>query len=255
MKQTKLPALLAAGFLALALVSAGQLVRYYSQGRQAEAAFEDLAQSALPAREPEEDSRSAEAAEAPLPAYAPLHEKNLDYWGWLRIGDTAIDYPVMHTPEDPEHYLHRDFDGSFSSRGVPFLDGACTEEGGNLLIYGHHMKDGTMFGTLPAYAKADYWQAHPSIRLQTAAGEETYTVLAAFYTKVYTGDDTGVFRYYQYTDLTDPDVFREYVQQAQAAALYDTGVTAEYGDRLLTLSTCSYHTQDGRFVVVARAEA
>ena len=253
MKNQRLPIVLAVLFLVLFQMSAGQLVRYYNQGRQTEAAFAKLAQFALPVGEPEgEEPPSDSPAETLLPSYTPLHEKNLDYWGWLRIEGTQIDYPVMYTPDEPEKYLHRDFDGNPSSRGVPFLDENCTEEGGNLIIYGHHMKDGTMFGTLPAYVKVDYWQAHPTVRLQTEAGEETYTVLAAFYTKVYTQEDIGVFRYYQYTDLTDPDTFSEYIAQVKAAALYDTGVTAEYGDRLLTLSTCSYHTQNGRFVVIAR---
>ena len=254
MKYPKLPALLAALFLALVLVSAAQLAQYYGAGYQAEEDFRALARSALPAQEPEGEEQFSAPAEDPLPAYEPLHEKNPDYWGWLRVEGTSIDYPVMYTPEDPERYLHRDFDGNDSSRGVPFLDGACTEEGGNFIIYGHHMKDGTMFGTLPAYAEQDYWKAHPTIALSTASGQHTYTVLAAFYAKAYDRADTGVFRYYQYTNLSDPEIFDEFLDQVGEAALYETGVTAAYGDRLLTLSTCSYHTRDGRFVVVARED-
>lgn len=254
MKYPKLPAFLAVLFLALALVSAGQLARYYRQGQQAEKVFSALARSALPAQEPEGEEPSSVPAEDPLPAYEPLHEKNQDYWGWLRVEGTSIDYPVMYTPEDPERYLHRDFDGNDSPWGVPFLDGACTEEGGNSIIYGHHMKDGSLFGALPAYAEQDYWKAHSTIALSTASGKHTYTVLAAFYAKAYDQADTGVFRYYQYTDLSDPETFDEFLDQVGEAALYETGVTAEYGDRLLTLSTCSYHTRDGRFVVVARED-
>ena len=75
-------------------------------------------------------------------------------------------------------------------------------------------------------------------------------MVAAFYSQAYDSQEEGAFRYYQYTDLSDPQVFSEYVRQAKAASLYDTGVTPRPGDRLLTLSTCSYHTRDGRFVVV-----
>ena len=85
--------------------------------------------------------------------------------------------------------------------------------------------------------------------------EGGYEVLAAFYSEIYPVDAEGVFRYYEYADLSDPERFTEYVEQAKAAALYDTGIAAQYGDRLLTLSTCSYHTDNGRFVVVARKAA
>ena len=76
--------------------------------------------------------------------------------------------------------------------------------------------------------------------------------MAAFYSRAYTDRDQDVFRYYQYTDLSDSEIFDEYVRQVKEAALYDTGISAQYGDSLLTLSTCSRHVQDGRFVVVAR---
>ena len=158
----------------------------------------------------------------------------------------------MYIPEEPEYYLHRDLDGNSSVRGVPFWDGDCTDSCGNSIIYGHHMKDNTMFGTLPDYAKEDYWRAHPTIRLQTADGEHTYAVMASFYAKAYNQEDTDVFRYYQYANLTDLDDFDAFIEQVTKAALYDTGITAEYGDQLLTLSTCDTYTNNGRFVVVAK---
>lgn len=92
------------------------------------------------------------------------------------------------------------------------------------------------------------------IRFDTLYERGKYEVMAAFYSKVYDVDEQGVFRYYEYTDLSSPERFQEYVEQVKATALYDTGVTAECGDQLLTLSTCSYHTADGRFVVVAKKE-
>ena len=114
------------------------------------------------------------------------------------------------------------FNGEDSQSGVPFLSASCYEGCGNYLIYGHNMKSGSMFATLLAYADRDFWGQHPSIR------------------------------FYQYTDLCDPDIFTEYMEQVQEAALYDTGINAKHGDSLLTISTCSYHTKNGRFVVVAR---
>ena len=183
-----------------------------------------------------------------------MKEKNPDFWGWIKIDDTALSYPVMHTPEEPEYYLRRDFEGAYSLRGVPFLDGRCYDGCGNYIIYGHYMKDGTMFGSLQAYAKPAYCEEHPTITLNTANGCEVYTVMAAFYSQVYKQEDTRVFRYYQYADLSNEADFAAYVEQVKKAALYDTEVNAQYGEQLLTLSTCSYHTDDGRFVVVAKKQ-
>ena len=236
------------------LLSSIKVANYFMGGWKTEAAFRALERSAEQMPQQTDTSQGNEQAKnnLPLPDYDTLHERNPDYWGWIRIDDTPVNYPVMYTPEEPERYLHRDFDGNSSVRGVPFLDGSCTDRCGNLIIYGHHMNDSTMFGTLPSYAKEDYWRSHPTILLRTADGEHTYEVMAAFYSKVYDQKDTDVFRYYQYTDLTDPDDFKAYMEQVTDAALYDTGVTAEYGDQLLTLSTCSYHTSNGRFVVAAK---
>lgn len=159
MKRRVFFSLLAFLCLGLFLLSAVRLAVYFQEGRRTEAAFQALAQSAeeSPQQKPPAQDAIQENEQAPsLPAYESLHERNPDYWGWLRIEGTQIDYPVMYTPEEPEKYLHRDFDGNPSARGVPFLDASCTGNCGNYLLYGHHMKDGTMFGTLSAYAKADY---------------------------------------------------------------------------------------------------
>lgn len=184
--------------------------------------------------------------------YAPLFEANPDLFGWLRIEGTSIDYPVMYTPEEPERYLRRAFDGRYSHSGTPFIDGACPPEGCFYLIYGHNMKSNTMFGPLLNYREEQFCREHAVICFDTLSEQREYQVMAAFYSKVYEVGQEGVFRYYEYTDLTDPAVFEEYVNQACQASLYETGVTAEYGDQLITLSTCDYHTDDGRFVVVAK---
>ena len=191
--------------------------------------------------------------------YRPLVLENSDLAAWLTIGGTAVDYPVLYTPEDPEHYLHRAFDGSRALSGSLFIGAGCRPDGANVIIYGHNMRDGSMFGSLTRYASRDYAEAHPEIlydRLLPEGGHErlTFQVMAAFYSRVYRVDERDVFRYYRGTDLSEPEAFAAYVEEVMAASLYDLGVTASCGDRLLTLSTCSYHTEDGRFVVVARAE-
>lgn len=105
---------------------------------------------------------------------------------------------------------------------------------------------------LPEYADEAFWREHPKIRFDTIYEPGEYKVLAAFYAKVYRSQDENVFRFYRYTDLSEPETFDEYLNGVSSSALYDTGVTATYGDQLLTLSTCSYHTPDGRFVIVAK---
>ncbi len=195
------------------------------------------------------------AGPAPLPQYAQLWAMNSEFFGWLTIEDLEIDYPVMYSPVRPEYYLKRDFYGKESLTGVPFIDEKCPRDGNYYLIHGHHITDlrfKSMFGKLFAYDDAAYWREHPTFRFDTVYEEREYEVLAAFYTKIYFEEDKDVFRYYRYTDLRDPAVFEEYVREVKAAACYDTGVTAVYGDELIALSTCSYHDANGRFVIVAK---
>ena len=170
------------------------------------------------------------------------------------IKDGNLDFVLDVEGTDEFSELCRDFEEAYSLRGVPFLDARCYDGCGNYIIYGHYMKDGTMFGSLQAYAKPAYCEAHPTITLNTATGCADYTVMAAFYSQVYSQEDSRVFRYYQYADLSNEADFAAYVEQVQKAALYDTGVNAQYGEQLLTLSTCSYHTDEGRFVVVAKKQ-
>ena len=177
--------------------------------------------------------------------YAVLKEENGNLFGWVKIAGTKLDYPVMYTPEEPEYYLHRAFDKSSSVSGVPFLDGNYIDGGKHYLIYGHNMKNGTMFHTLLNYVKADFWKEHPTITFDTLQDNGMYTVIGVFYSRVYYQDETDVFRFYAYQDLSDPVLFSEYVDNVTAASLYDTGETAKYGDTLLTLVTCSYHAEMG----------
>jgi len=195
---------------------------------------------------------TATPAPVPLPQYAPLYEQNSDFFGWLTIEGTIIDYPVMYTPDRPEYYLNRSFNGSFSYSGVPFIDAKCPADGNYYLIYGHHMQNKTMFGHLPDYASVDFCAEHPIINFDTVYESRRYQVVAALYSQIYDDGEKDVFRYYDYADLTDEQVFNEYVGHVLAGAIYDTGVPIEYGDELLALSTCNYHTAEGRFVVVAK---
>ncbi len=126
-----------------------------------------------------------DAATGMLVPYLPFYEENPDFYGWICIDGTKVNYPVMYTPTDPEYYLRRAFDGSDARSGTPFLDASCTEEGNLYVVYGHRMKNRTMFGTLPYYEKRDYWAEHPYIYFDTLYEQGTYEIVAAFYSKIY----------------------------------------------------------------------
>lgn len=229
------------------------LVYDYIRSKHERQAYEELARYVQELR--------TEADEGPMevPKYAEsgvlyqydeLWQKNKDMAGWLSLEGTSLDYPVMLTPEEPEYYLRRAFDGSSSDSGSLFLDSTWTPESNHAIIYGHNMKNGTMFGNLLRYESSQYAQEHPVIRFDTLRQEGEYRVLAMFYNRDDDSSQAG-FPYYKYADLSDPQRFAEYVSNVKAVSLYNTGVSAEYGDKLLTLSTCSYHTANGRFVLVA----
>lgn len=184
-------------------------------------------------------------------SYEELKRQNEDFYGWVSIENTPLNYPVMYTPNDSFYYLRRDFEEQYSIRGVPFLDGEYREGFNNYLIYGHNTDDGTMFAELHKYEDRDYYLKHKIIKFDTLNENGEYEIISVFKSKVYKDDEEG-FRYYNYLDLSGQATFEEYISKVKDNSLYDTGVSAKYSDQILTLSTCSYHEKDGRFVVVAK---
>lgn len=222
------------------LTSAGVLLYYWQQDRHDARVRNEVS-----------DLRPDDSAE-PDSAFVGLLEENPDTIGWLRVEGTEIDDVVMHAPAKPDKYLHLDFYGNYSVRGTYYVAEACdVRTSDNIIIYGHHMKDGTMFGALVAFQSADFAAAHPTIRFHTLYADHTYEIVAAINTRILSDGEPG-FRYYEYTGSGDAERFEQYWSFILQNRLYDTGVTLEPGDRLLTLSTCAYHTADGRFIVVAR---
>ncbi len=186
-----------------------------------------------------------------LEKYRELYGQNSDLAGWLAIEGTAIDYPVMQC-DDNEYYLHHDFYGQDSKYGCLYVkDMADFAAGTNFIIYGHNMKDGSMFGDLDLYQKESFYREHPAISFDTLYEERVYDIVAVFRSQVYK-EEEDVFKYYQFYQADTPEEFEYFYTNIKELSLYDTGVTAEYGDRFLTLSTCAYHVEDGRFVVVAK---
>ncbi|MCM1113734.1 MAG: class B sortase [Muribaculum sp.] len=178
---------------------------------------------------------------------------NDDMAAWLRIEDTGVDYPVMWTPREETYYLYRNFEGRDDQNGClildtdSFLDPLST----NLIIHGHNMRSGAMFGNLTEYEKETYCKEHNLITLYTEQVERRYEVIAVFRSQVYKKTDT-VFKFYKFFQADTQEEFDDFYRNIKALSLYDTGVTAEFGDHFITLSTCVYHVEQGRFVVVAK---
>lgn len=178
-----------------------------------------------------------------------LHEQNNDCVAWISIEGTVINYPVMYRPGQKDYYLHRDFYGNDLYAGSLYIAEICHKESDNLIIYGHNMNNGTMFGELDRYEKEAFYQAHRYICLETLNETRFYEIICVSKTPVYTAND---FQYYGFADADSAEDFNEYLAQCQKRSLYDTGLTAEYGDHLLTLSTCEYSQKNGRLLVVAK---
>ena len=187
-----------------------------------------------------------------LDEYKNLYNMNKKLIGWLKIDDTIIDYPVMQT-SDNEYYLDHNINQEKDRNGALFLDKDCDvlKPSTNLIIYGHHMKSGRMFGNLDDYASESYYKKHSVIQFDTIYEKGTYEIMYVFRSKVYSEAEV-VFKYYQFIECYSEQEFDSYMKEMAAMSLYDTGVTAKYGDRLLTLSTCDSSEENGRFVVVAK---
>ena len=204
-------------------------------------------------KDPVEETTTEATSNEPviLEKYSALYERNHDFFGWLIIPDTNIDYPVMFSPDRPLEYLKHDFYGKTSYAGVPFLDADCDPNGGYYLVYGHRMRTGIMFAGLINYEKQSFWETHSTLLFDTLYEERTYLIVLAMRARVLNREETG-FRYYSYTSLDTESDFEEYMQQAKKLALYDTGVSVSFGDEILVLSTCDHYTSGGRFVIVAK---
>ena len=188
-----------------------------------------------------------------MPKYAALKERNADFAGWLKIPDTIIDYPVMYLENDNDFYLSHNFDKAEDVNGLLVLDKRCNPDasGSNVLIHGHNMDSGAIFGTLYLYRDYEYWQNHSQILFDSIYEERTYEVIAVFVSSVY-NSNANEFAYYDYIQIDNENDFNVYVQTAKDLSLYDTGKTAVYGDELITLSTCEYSRTNGRLVILGR---
>ena len=227
-----------------------QIYEHYAHEAEQTEAFEQIADKVEQAQTEEAPQVPLNDEETILPEYGELFLQNPDMAGWISIAGTTLNYPIMQTPNNPNFYLKHNFEKEYSDLGTPYIQENCNiAESDNLVIYGHHIKGGKMFGALENYKEKGFYEEHKTIQFDTLTQHGEYEIVAVFKTVAYS--EQG-FRYYDFVNAEDEGSFNAYIDKCKELALYDTGVTAEYGDRLITLSTCEYSAQNGRLVVVAK---
>ena len=232
-------------FALIAIIAGVLFMREYFDSKNSQKNFNELETLIVQQTEETEEKSEQEIA---YEKYKELLAKNNDFIGWIKIDGTNVNYPVMQTVDTPNFYLKHNFDKQYSDYGVPYLDEECfVDLTNNLVIYGHNMKNGTMFTDLVNYQDKEYWEEHQIINFDTMAEFSEYQVMYAFAFDT----DNETFCYNDYTDMTE-EKFAEFIAECEKRMAYDTGIRAEYGDEILTLSTCEYTHENGRFVVVAK---
>lgn len=182
-----------------------------------------------------------------------LKKENEDIIGWLEIPNTNINFPVVQGT-DNQYYMTHTYKKENSKDGSIFLDKDYNWDlpSSNLLLYGHNNKNGNMFQGLLDYKEESYYKEHPTIKFTTVSEDSEYEILSVFLSRVYYKNENDVFRYYYFIDAENEEQYNYYIEESKKVSLYDTGKTAQYDDQLLTLSTCEYSQEDGRFVIVAK---
>lgn len=260
--------------LAVALVgSAVYLGSYFWEGKKSEDEYDKLRQDTMASTTAATETTSAPTEEfIPDPNdlvpeetfplnrdYKGFYEKNnnKDFVGWLRIDGTKLDYPVMQSPvSEANYYLYRDYNGENSTRGSIYAREECDvfTPGDNVTMYGHNMKDGSMFAALNAYVDKSAWDNNSLVFFDTfnhETGEvqyHVYKIFAVFKTTANLGEG---FTYQRFENAANQQEFDEFVSNCKKLSFYDTGVTPQYGDKMICLSTCEYTLDNGRLVVAA----
>ncbi len=264
MKKGKLSRILYWSVLAILILvflfSAGSLIHYYAESAQSKQAYESLQSLRGDFIRPAPQLSSPGVTEPPLvtvngvqvlPELAELYALNSDLVGWLTIPGTNVDYPVVQRKDSVDYYLHRDFYGNKDSHGCLYIREQCDVDkpSDNVTLYGHRMKDQTMLAQLANYESKAFWQENQYLYFDTLQSRHTYQIIYVFTT---TASEGKGFSYHLLVDAADAEEFNGFLVNCARNSLYDTGLSATYGDKLLTLSTCEYTQENGRLVVVAK---
>lgn len=199
-----------------------------------------------PKEEPKEEEKKAENK------FEELKKINDEICGWIKIDGTNIDYPVLYRPGDMYFYLSHNYKKEDSRYGSITVDARCEDgtSSQNVILHGHHMKDGQMFADLMKFGEVDFCKEHPTIQFDTADSKGQWKVFSVF--KTNTLPEHGKVFDYFITKFENKTDFNSYVKDIRKRSLIQFPVDVEFGDQLLTLSTCSYEYKDFRTVIVAR---
>ena len=180
-----------------------------------------------------------------------MYTMNNDMVGWIEIPGTMLNYPVLQSPYQTNFYLHRSFYKEKSDSGAIYVREKCDVNlpSDNITIYGHNMRNGSMFATLHKYKQKSFWEENKLIYFDTLYEYHTYEIFAVFRT---TADLSKGFSYHTFDTATDEAAYNDFVNTCKKLSMYNTGITPTYGEKLITLSTCDRSITDGRLVVVAR---
>lgn len=248
----KIYIIIALVFAVILTTSTFFIVRHHIDSAEQTEVYDTLAEIVEESDVPEENENVTFSEDKTfIPEYLELYEQNEYIVGWIKVEDTKINYPVMQSADEPNFYLKHKFDKTYSDYGCPYVQENCDVQkpSDNLVIYGHHMNDGSMFAGLMKYRDKSFWEKHKTFSFDTLTDRYEYEVVAVFKTVAYSQEG---FKYYQFTEAESTEEFKEYIAKCKELALYDTGVSSEYGDKLITLSTCEYSRNNGRLVVVAK---
>ena len=268
---------------AVFVFAAWKLIAYYRETRQTQEKYEQL--SALrgdvrPSRppiveefpeetQPDGEPDPTEPTESPwitvihpetgeevqmLPEFEKPFLLNPELVGWITIEGTNVDYPVVQSSVDhKDYYLRRDFYGNADSHGCIYAREQCDvfAPSDNITIYGHRMRDHTMFGHLAKYEQKSFLEDHQYVYFDTLLERHTYQIAYVFVTSATPGEG---FAYHSFVD-GNVGQWAEFIAGCEKYSLYDTGVTIAPGDKLITLSTCEYTHENGRLVIVAKLVA
>lgn len=248
-------------FAAVFLICGGYLLYellWRTEAQQEYQELSDLRQQALatmpsqqptPPSDPIDPTAPSQPPEI-LPELQALYELNNELVGWIQFPGTTIDHPVMQSPDNPDFYLTHTFDKSAKKCGAIYVREQCDvyAPSDNVVIYGHYQKGGGMFYPLKNYTKKSYWKEHQTFTFDTLYERHTYQIIAVFKTQAYPAG----YPFHWFNNAINQAEFDEYIQTVKEMALYDTGISAEYGDKLVSLCTCEYSQKKGRLVIVAK---
>lgn len=214
--------------------------------------YEDLRNEFVETKPAEEDTTPNETTEdsepieaAPISVdFSSLLEQNEDIVGWIYCPDTPINYPVVQGKNN-DQYLRRDLNGKYLVSGTVFVDyrnGAIGEDA-NCIVYGHNMKDGSMFSSLAKYKEQTHYDEHPVLYYLTPSGNYKIELCAGLVVK----RDALI-----YVPNPDEKEFAEFLSNAKKKSTFSSEVEITENDTLITLSTCSYEYNHARYIVIGK---